>query len=229
MTISMYQASVPPFIRALNNLAAILEKGAAHAQARKIDEAVLLNSRLFPDMFPLVRQVQIATDTARSGAGRLASVDFPAYEDKEATFQDLVQRIRNTVTYLESLKPAQIDGGEEKTISWQTPQQQQEHARAALSNESPAAQHPFPCHHGVRDPAAQRSGAREEGLSGTVLIRRGRRATDGDGSDPPRAVSTAAPSPSPLARARSRVVRQSAGRRAAVQRTVRRRRSTRYR
>ena len=120
MTISMYQASVPPFIRALNNLAAILEKGAAHAQARKIDETVLLNSRLYVDMFPLARQVQIATDTARSGAGRLASADFPTYEDKEASFQDLLQRIRNTIAYLESLKPAQIDGGEEKTITWQT-------------------------------------------------------------------------------------------------------------
>ena len=120
MTISMYQASVPAFIRALNNLAAILEKGAAHAQARKIDEAVLLNSRLFPDMFPLVRQVQIATDTARSGGGRLADTEFPAYEDKEATFQDLVLRIRNSVAYLESLKPAQIDGGEDRTISWQS-------------------------------------------------------------------------------------------------------------
>src|SRR5678809_1581544 len=120
MTISMYQASVPAFIRALNNLAAILEKGAAHAQARKIDEAVLLNSRLFPDMFALVRQVQIATDTARSGAGRLAGVVFPAYEDNEVTFKDLVLRVRNSVEYLQSLKPAQIDGGEDKTISWQT-------------------------------------------------------------------------------------------------------------
>jgi hypothetical protein len=120
MTISMYQASVPPFIRALNNLAAILEKGAAHAQARKVDEAVLLNSRLYLDMFPLTRQVQIATDTARSGAGRLASADFPSYEDKEVTFADLVQRVRNTVAYLETLKPAQIDGSEEKTITWQT-------------------------------------------------------------------------------------------------------------
>ncbi|MBL8265272.1 DUF1993 family protein [Steroidobacter sp.] len=120
MTISMYQASVPAFIRALNNLAAILEKGAAHGQARKIDESVLLNSRLFPDMFPLTRQVQIATDTARSGAARLAGLDFPAYEDKEATFQELVQRIRNTVGFLETLQPAQIDGSEDKTISWQT-------------------------------------------------------------------------------------------------------------
>lgn len=120
MTISMYQASVPAFIRALDNLAAILEKGAAHAQTRKIDDAVLLGSRLYPDMFPLVRQVQIATDTARSGAGRLAGAEFPAYDDKEATFQDLVLRIRNTVAYLQSLQPAQIDGGEDKTISWQS-------------------------------------------------------------------------------------------------------------
>ena len=120
MTISMYQASVPAFIRALNNLAVILEKGAAHAQARKIEEAVLLSGRLYPDMFPLARQVQIATDTARSGAGRLAGVEFPAYEDKEATFQELIQRIRNTVAYLETLQPAQIDGGEDKTISWQS-------------------------------------------------------------------------------------------------------------
>jgi hypothetical protein len=116
----MYQASVPAFVRALTNLAAILEKGAAHAQARKIDEAVLLNDRLFPDMFPLSRQVQIASDTAKSGAGRLASAEFPAYEDKEATFQELGQRIRNTVTYLQSLSPADIDGSEEKTITWQT-------------------------------------------------------------------------------------------------------------
>ncbi len=120
MTISMYQASVPPFIRALNNLAAILEKAAAHAQARKIDEAVLLGSRLYPDMLPLVKQVQLVSDTAKGGAGRLAGAEFPAFEDKEATFQELQQRIRNTVTYLQTLRPEQIDGGEEKTVSWQT-------------------------------------------------------------------------------------------------------------
>lgn len=120
MTVSMFQASVPPFIRALTNLASILEKGLAYAQARKIDEAVLLNSRLFPDMFPLVRQVQIATDTARSGAGRLAGVEFPSYEDNETTFAELAVRIQNTVTYLKTLQPRQIDGSEDKTISWQS-------------------------------------------------------------------------------------------------------------
>ena len=120
MTISMYQASVPTFTRALDNLAAILEKAAAHAQARKLDESVLLGSRLYPDMFPLVRQVQIATDTAKSGAGRLAGAEFPAHEDKESTLAELVARIRNTTAYLQGLKPAQIDGSENKTITWQT-------------------------------------------------------------------------------------------------------------
>jgi hypothetical protein len=120
MSLSMYQASVPPFIRALNNLKAVLDKGAAYAAARKIDEAVLLNSRLYPDMFPLVRQVQIATDTARSGAARLAGAEFPAYADDETSFAALTQRIRNTLDYLDTLKPAQIDGSEDKTITWQT-------------------------------------------------------------------------------------------------------------
>ncbi len=120
MAISMFQASVPVFIRALNNLAAILEKGVAHASSRKIDEAVLLNSRIFPDMFPLVRQVQLATDTARSGAGRLAGAEFPAYADNETTFAELATRIQNTVKYLETLQAAQIDGSEDRTISWQS-------------------------------------------------------------------------------------------------------------
>lgn len=120
MAISMYQASVPAFIRALSNLAGILEKGVAHAKAHKIEETVLLNSRLFPDMFPLVRQVQIATDTARSGAARLAGAEFPAYQDNETTFAELATRIHNTVKYLETLQPAHVDGSEDKTISWQS-------------------------------------------------------------------------------------------------------------
>lgn len=79
MIISMYQASVPPLIRSLNNLAAILEKGAAHAEVRKIDPAVLINSRLYPDMLPLGRQVQIASDIAGRGAARLAGSEAPQF------------------------------------------------------------------------------------------------------------------------------------------------------
>jgi hypothetical protein len=118
--VSMYLASVPVFTRALNNLTGILDKGAAYAQARKIEESVLLGSRLYPDMFPLVRQVQIASDTARSGAARLALAEFPAYEDKETTFAELNHRVRLTIAFLDTLTAAQIDGSEGRTISWQS-------------------------------------------------------------------------------------------------------------
>lgn len=116
MTISMYQASVPSLIRALTNLAAILEKGAAHAEAKNIDPAVLINSRLYPDMFPLGRQVQIASDTARRGAARLAGLEAPKMEDNETTFPQLIDRLHTTIAYLETLTPAQIDGSEERSI-----------------------------------------------------------------------------------------------------------------
>ncbi len=116
MTISMYQATVPASIRILNNLAAIMDKAATHAEARKIEPAVLLNSRLFPDMLPLVRQIQIATDGIKGGAARLAAMEPPKYEDNEATIPECVARIRKTITFLESLTAAQIDGSEERTI-----------------------------------------------------------------------------------------------------------------
>lgn len=120
MKLSMYQASVTAFIRQLHNLAAILEKGAAHADAKKIDPKVLINSRLFPDMFPLARQVQIATDTARAGAARLAAVEVPAQEDNETTFAELVARVRKTISYLETLRAEQFEGSEDRTVTWQT-------------------------------------------------------------------------------------------------------------
>ena len=113
----MYQASIPSLIRSLNNLAAILEKGLAHAEAKKIDPAVLVNSRLYPDMFPLGRQVQIASDIARKGAARLAGLEAPNLEDNETTFPELIARLGKTTAYLETLTPEQIDGSEEKSIT----------------------------------------------------------------------------------------------------------------
>jgi hypothetical protein len=121
MPISMYRASVPVFVRALRNLAAILKKGEAHAAERKIDPAVLLNYRLAPDMFPLTRQVQIATDMAKGCASRLAGVEIPSYEDKEATFAELVARLEKCIAYLESFQPGQIDGTEDKTVTLKRP------------------------------------------------------------------------------------------------------------
>jgi len=119
MSLSMYDASVPVFIRMLGNVRAILEKAAAYAEARKFEPAVLVQSRLAPDMFPLSRQVQIAADMAKGCAARLAGVEIPKYEDNEATFPELVARIDKTVAFLKTLKPAQIDGTEDKGITLQ--------------------------------------------------------------------------------------------------------------
>lgn len=120
MQMSMHQACVPVFARALNNLAAVLEKAAAHATERKIDQSVLLGTRLFPDMFPLVRQVQLAADSAKGGAARLANVEMPVHEDVEKSFAELIVRLRKTVEFLESLQPAQFEGSEDRAITWQT-------------------------------------------------------------------------------------------------------------
>ena len=119
MKISMYQLSVPTFIRMLNNLAAVLDKGAAHAEAKKIDPSVLINARLYPDMLPLTRQVQIAGDTAKGAAARLAGLEPPKYEDTETTFADLKGRIQKTISYLNTFKPEQIDGSEDRTVTLQ--------------------------------------------------------------------------------------------------------------
>jgi hypothetical protein len=100
----------------LKNLSAILDKAQAHAEARKIDPVVLVNSRLYPDMFPVKRQVQIACDTAKGASARLAGVEVPKHEDMEETFADLKARITKTIDFIQTLKPAQIDGSEEKNI-----------------------------------------------------------------------------------------------------------------
>jgi hypothetical protein len=117
MTISMYQASVPVFIRALANLSAILDKGAAYADAKKIDPAVLINARLAPDMRPLSSQIQFASDSAKGCAARLAGVTVPSFPDTETTFADLQERIRKTSDFLKSVSAAQIDGSETRTIT----------------------------------------------------------------------------------------------------------------
>jgi len=120
MKISMYEASVPVFIRMLGNLAAILEKAAAHAEARKFDASVLVASRLYPDMFPLAKQVQIASDAAKGGTARLAGVEPPAFEDNEKTIPELVARLHRTVEFLRTLEPGQFEGAEDRTVTWKT-------------------------------------------------------------------------------------------------------------
>lgn len=117
MTISMYQASVPVFQRMLGNLKAILKLAATHAQTKKIDESVFLNSRLYPDMLALARQVQIAADFAKGACSRLAGQDVPKFEDAEKTFAELIARIDRTLAHIATFKPAQIDGAEERDIT----------------------------------------------------------------------------------------------------------------
>ncbi|MEH1969643.1 DUF1993 domain-containing protein [Nostoc sp.] len=119
MTISMYKALIPVSIHTLNNLVNILEKGATYAETKKIDPSVLINSRLSPDMFPLSKQVQIASDIANRGAARLAGIEAPKFEDNETTFPQLIDRIQKTISYLNTFKPEQIDGSEERTIALQ--------------------------------------------------------------------------------------------------------------
>ena len=113
---SMYDASIPPILRALNNLSHILNKGEAYANAKEIELAVLFNARLFPDMFPLSRQVQIATDMSKGAAARLARLEVPSYDDNETTFADLQARIAKTIAFIETVTPAQLEGAEKRDI-----------------------------------------------------------------------------------------------------------------
>lgn len=116
MTISMYSASVPTFIRTLTNLAGILEKAQAHAETKKIKPEVLLNARLFPDMFALTRQVQITSDFAKGTVARLAGIEPPSYADTESSFAELIARVQKTVDFLKTIKADQIDGSENRDI-----------------------------------------------------------------------------------------------------------------
>jgi hypothetical protein len=116
MNISMYNASVPQFIRMLNNLKNILEKAASFAEQKRIDTKVLASYRLAPDMLPLSAQVQIACDTAKGCGARLAGVEMPRHEDNEKTIAELVTRVESTIAFLKTLTAEQIDGSEDKHI-----------------------------------------------------------------------------------------------------------------
>jgi len=118
MTISMYAASAPVLKRNLANLAAILDKAAAHCAAHNITEPAMLQARLFPDMFAFTKQVQVAADFAKAGVGRLAGVEPPKFDDTEQTFADLKARVEKTIAYIETFTAAQIDGSEEKQVSY---------------------------------------------------------------------------------------------------------------
>jgi hypothetical protein len=120
MSITMYQAAVPTSSRALSSLAAILDKAQLYAEARKIDPAVLLSTRLSPDMLPLGRQIFIANDIAGGGTARLAGVEVPTFNGNDKSLAELAANTRQTIAYLGTFKPQQFEGSEERTVSWQT-------------------------------------------------------------------------------------------------------------
>lgn len=116
MTVSMYKISVPIFVQFLTSLSSVLDKAAAHCEAKKIEPSALLGARLFPDMFPLSRQVRAATDHAVNASARLAGVDPPALATSEASFAELKERIGKAIDFVKGFKPVQIDGTEDKPI-----------------------------------------------------------------------------------------------------------------
>ena len=116
MSLSMHTASIPVFQQMLNALVGVLTKAEAHANERKIDHAALLQARLYPDMFPLVRQVQIACDFAKSVSARLAGADVPSYDDSESSFAELQQRIATTLNFIGGLDAAQFEGSNQREI-----------------------------------------------------------------------------------------------------------------
>ena len=117
MPLSIHQVSSRPLVRTLGNLAAILEKARAYAEARGIDERVLLEARLYPDMFPLVRQVQIAVDVATRGVDRLAGQAVSNVEDTETSFAELIERARHAVAHIEQVSPEALEGAEGREVS----------------------------------------------------------------------------------------------------------------
>ncbi len=121
MTLSMYQASVPPVIRALTALQGVLAKGKAHAAAKGTDEANYLGLRVAPDMLPFTAQIRIACDIPMRGLSRLAGAEIPSTEDKEGGFDDLIARCQSAIDHLSTLKPEQIDGSEDREVILPTP------------------------------------------------------------------------------------------------------------
>ncbi len=119
MSLSMHSSSIPYFVRSLNNLSTILKMGAAHAKEHEIDPSIFVTARLFPDMFPLSRQVQIACDVVKGAAARISGVEAPSFEDNESSFEELQERISKTIEFLNSVPADKINGTEEKDIKLQ--------------------------------------------------------------------------------------------------------------
>ena len=166
MSLSMSTVATQSFLQTLTALSKILDKAAAHCAAKKIDQAVLLQTRLTPDMFPFVKQVQLVCDFAKNTMGRLTG-EPPKFPDEEKSLEDLKARIAKTVDYVKSFSAADIDATVEKDVTF--PDRPAEHDDAqgrAVCGHCCAAELLFPRHHGLRHPAPVRRGNRQAGFSG---------------------------------------------------------------
>lgn len=121
MSLSLYDVSIPTFLHSLRSLKTILEKAVAHAEARKFDPNVFVAMRLYPDMLPFNRQIQIASDAAKGAAARLSGTEPPKFEDNETTMAELIARVTKTIEYLEGFRPEQFAGDDNRIITVKTP------------------------------------------------------------------------------------------------------------
>jgi uncharacterized protein len=121
MSLNLYDLTIPALARGLANLSALLDKANAHAEARKFDSQTLVQARLFPDMHPMLKQVQMACDTAKGAAARLAGLEPPSHPDTETNLVELKARIAKTLQFVNSIQPAQLQGAADRTIEMKTP------------------------------------------------------------------------------------------------------------
>jgi len=171
MSFGMYAASVPAFLQMLKNLTAILEKAEAFAEERDIEPEVMLNWRLAPDMFPLVRQIQIAADFAKGTTARLAGAEVPKYADEEQTFAELKARIVKTVKFVEGFKPKDIDGSETRDITLAVGGQEMRFKGEPYLRAFRAAELLLSCDDRLRHPAPLRSRYRQTRFHRHDLLR----------------------------------------------------------
>jgi uncharacterized protein len=121
MSLSIHEATVPVLTRALTNLGGVIEKGRLYAESEKLDPAILLGMRLYPNMFAFTRQVQVVSDGAKGGVARLAAVEAPKFEDTESSFEQLKQRIDKTLAFIKGIEPRQLDGAESRPVAVKFP------------------------------------------------------------------------------------------------------------
>ena len=152
---SFYDATVPAFLQILGSLSGLLTKAEAHCKAKNIQPEVLLNARLYPDMYPLTRQVQTACDLAMKTCARLTGSEVPTTPDTETSFEELQQRIAKATDYVKAFKPAQFEGADTRDITFPTgPGKTTTLKGQQYRRQFRVPEFLFPCRHGARDPAA---------------------------------------------------------------------------